>query len=251
MLSCTIAYLALVAAPVGSTEWTFDIEGKTRLATVYMPSGSGPHPVVFAFHGHGGNRRNAARTFQIHELWPESIAIYMQGIPISGKTDPEGVRNGWQKNPGEVGDRDLKFFDAVYKRVVDEAKGDKKRVFACGHSNGGRFTYVLWAERAEKFAAFGPSASPGTLLIRRMEPKPAFVIAGEKDQLVSFASQELTIDAIKRMNGITAEPSKKDGYLSIFKGKEAELRTYIYPGDHTYPRAANPMLVDFFKSVGK
>lgn len=207
--------------------------------------------MVFAFHGHGGNRRNAARTFQIHQLWPEAITVYMQGIPIAGRTDPQGVRNGWQKNPGEVGDRDLKFFDQVFERVMREAGGDPNRVFACGHSNGGRFTYLLWSERGSKFAAFGPSASPGTLLTRRMEPKPAFIIAGEKDQLVSFASQEATINAIKRMNGVSGGPIEQNGYLSLFKGKKGELRTYIYPGDHSYPREANPLLVDFFKSVGK
>lgn len=250
MLSCTIAYLALATLPAPK-EWTIEVGGVRREATVYLPEGKGPHPVVFAFHGHGGNRRNAARTFQIHELWPEAITVYMQGIPIAGRTDPQGVRNGWQKNPGEVGDRDLKFFDMVYDRVIRESSGDPKRVFACGHSNGGRFTYLLWSERGDKFAAFGPSASPGTMLTRRMQAKPAFVIAGEKDQLVSFASQQLTIDAIKRLNGVSADAAKKDGYLSIFKGDKAELRTYVYPGDHTYPRAANPMLVDFFKSVGK
>lgn len=250
MLSCTIAYLALIARPSVAKEWIFTLDGKTREATVYLPEGKGPHPVVFAFHGHGGNRRNAARTFQIHELWPEAVAVYMQGIPTSGRTDPEGLRNGWQQNPGQEGDRDLKFFDAVYKRVLDEANGDKGKVFVCGHSNGGRFTYVLWAERGDRFAACGPSASPGAMLTRRMQPKPAFVIAGEKDQLVSFASQQLTISAIKRMNGVEGE-GKKNGYLTIYVGKPAELRTYIYPGDHTYPRAANPMLIDFFKSIAK
>ena len=72
----------------------------------------------------------------------------MQGLPgVAGMTDPEGSRSGWQKSPGEVGDRDVKFFDAALERIQKIYKTDPNRVYVLGHSNGSRFV-----ERAVEYA---------------------------------------------------------------------------------------------------
>lgn len=230
---------------------SLEVDGIRREALVYANSKPAPKegaPLVFGFHGHGGNMRNAARSFEMHRHWPEAVVVYMQGIPTRGRTDPDGTKNGWQQNPIDYGGRDLKFFDAMLARLKADHKIDPSRVFSMGHSNGGRFTYVLWAMRPQVFAAFGPSASPGTGLVFRMDPKPAFVIAGEKDQIVSFDSQKRTIDALKSKLECPPEPTSKQGLLSIFKGKGGiELATYIYPGTHTYAKEANALMVEFFK----
>jgi polyhydroxybutyrate depolymerase len=52
-------------------EWTVD--GVKREALIYRPEGKPPAggvPVVFAFHGHGGGMRQAARSFALEEQWP-------------------------------------------------------------------------------------------------------------------------------------------------------------------------------------
>lgn len=105
---------------------TWEIADKTREALIFKPlKETRAAPVVFGFHGHGGNARNAARSFRMHELWPEALVVYMQGIPTPGPlTDPEGKRNGWQHNAGEQEDRDFKFFDAVLARVRQDYKID-------------------------------------------------------------------------------------------------------------------------------
>ena len=48
-------------------------------------------PVVFAFHGHGGNMKYAATKFAYQKHWPEAIAVYMQGT----LTDMQGKLPGW------------------------------------------------------------------------------------------------------------------------------------------------------------
>ena len=89
---------------------------------------------------------NAARSFQIHERWDEAIVVYMQGLNTPGQlTDPEGKKRGWQKEKGDQKDRDLRFFDEVLKAMKSEYKVDVKRIYSTGHSNGGGFTYLLWA----------------------------------------------------------------------------------------------------------
>ena len=243
-LAAALLFVSVRAVPV---EITLDVEGVKRTALVYSSSKENA-PLVFGFHGHGGNMRNSARSFQMHELWPEAVVVYPQGLPTTGMTDPEGKRPGWQQRPEDNGGRDFKFFDALFARVKSDFKVDSNRVYAMGHSNGGRFTYLLWAMRPDVFAAFAPSASPGLGLVARMKPKPAFILAGETDQLVPFASQRVTIEAIKRLLGCPTDPASKDGHLSLFKGKDGiELATYVTPGDHTYMREANPLIAEFFK----
>jgi SAM-dependent methyltransferase len=54
-------------------------------------------PLFFAFHGHGGNMRQADRSFSYQAQWPEAVIVYPQGLPTPGQlTDPEGKRNGWR-----------------------------------------------------------------------------------------------------------------------------------------------------------
>ncbi len=67
------------AAEPARREWT--VEGIRREALVAVPdsASSMPTPVVFAFHGHGGTMRHAARSFRFHEQWSEAIVVYMQG----------------------------------------------------------------------------------------------------------------------------------------------------------------------------
>jgi polyhydroxybutyrate depolymerase len=222
----------------------FTVDGVERQAIIYDGVGE-KRPVIFAFHGHGGNMRNSQRAFQAHINWPEAMVIYPQGLPTVGRTDPEGKKAGWQKSPGDLGDRDLKFFDAM----LDSLKGiDKNRVYAMGHSNGGAMVYLLWAERGDKFAAFGPSGSPALALVSKLKPKPFFHTAGEKDPIVPFASQNRTLDALAKTLGADRSKAEETGYVSLMKGSLGiEMGTYIHPGGHEYPEAAAKATVEFFK----
>jgi polyhydroxybutyrate depolymerase len=232
-----IAVLLLVAAPEVQS---FTVEGMKREALVYTGSNEKPI-VVVAFHGHGGNMRQAARSFGVHTLWPEATVIYPQGLPSVSPNDPEGKRNGWQVRGGTSGNRDVKFVDAILRSVKNI---DPKRTFAMGHSNGGAMTYVLWAERHDKFAAFGPSGSPGIQVLRFLKPAPVFHTAGENDRIVSYSGQKLTIDRLKQLNGVDETKGTKAGFVTLYG---ATLGTYIHPGGHQYPAAAAKATVEFFK----
>lgn len=238
---------------LAAREWTVD--GVVRKALVWVPAKAAPAaaPVVFAFHGHGGTMASAARSFGVHTLWPEAIVVYMQGLPTTGITDPEGKKPGWQKVPGDYGDRDLKFFDAVLAGLKKDFRVDAKRVFATGHSNGGAFTYLLWAERGEVLAALAPSASgPSREGIGKLKPKPALHVAGEKDELVSFAMQQRVMTAVRTLNGCaaTGEVWAKSGPIT---GTHYPSKTgtpfvsLIYPGTHKYPAEAPALIVRFFQ----
>lgn len=233
---------------------SISVDGVERTALIYAPKEvQKSPPVVFCFHGHGGNSRQAARSFGMHEAWPEAVVVYPQGLPSKGRTDPEGRRNGWQRAPGDLADRDLKFFDMLLAKVQKDHASSPKRVYAMGHSNGGRFTYVLWAARPGVFAAFGPSGSPATGLLLRLTPKPVFHIAGEKDPLVTFQEQKPTLDGLRRLLGCGDDADAvKSGYLTTEPGSNGtEFAAYVHPGGHEFPRQAVPMMAAFFKRHSK
>jgi len=229
-------------------EWK--IGEDTRTALVYAPSkkADGAPPLVFGFHGHGGSSQNAAKSFRMHEEWPEAVVVYMQGLPTTGKTDPEGRKPGWQKIPGDYGDRDLKFFDAVLASMKERHAIDAKRVYATGHSNGGGFTYLLWATRGDTFAAVAPSAAGGGRLLRDAKACPTLHVAGEKDEVVPFEGQKLTIEAVRKLNGCEGDGKKwADGCTLYESTKGAPVVTFVHGGTHKYPGEAPPLIVRFFK----
>lgn len=249
----TLALLLVFAALAPAVEpvrWTLTVDGIEREALVYLPSkaGDGPAPVVFGFHGHGGTARNTARTFAFQDHWPEAIIVYMQGIPTPGKlSDPEGKRNGWQHDAGDHGDRDLKFFDAVLAKLRSEQKIDERRIYATGHSNGGAFTYLLWAQRPDVFAAFAPSGASGRA-VRSIKPKPAMHVAGERDELVKFAIQQRAMDHVRSTNGCEAAGATWAPQCTLYSSPGGTpFVAMIHGGGHKYPAEAPPLIVRFFK----
>jgi polyhydroxybutyrate depolymerase len=252
LLSLFVATLhsAFAADPLVHREWTVDGVAREALISIPATAKTAPAPLVFGFHGHGGNMQFAARSYHIHTLWPEAIVVYPQGLNTKGQlTDPEGKKPGWQGAAGTEGDRDLKFFDAMLASLQTDFKVDAKRIYSTGHSNGGGFTYLLWAERGDKFAAFGPSAAVSKSAARALKPKPMIHIAGENDPLVKFAWQKLMMEAVRKSNqcgeGTSWEGEKG---CTLYPSKiGAPVVTFIHPGTHTYATEAPALIVKFFK----
>ena len=234
------------------TLMSWEVDGVERKALVFVPSTAKqePTPLVFAFHGHGGRMAGAARAFRLHEVWPEAMVVYPQGLKTPGKlSDPEGKRPGWQSGAGKQGDRDLKFFDAMLADLSAKFKVDPKRIYSTGHSNGGAFTYMLWAERGEKLAAIAPSAAVGDRDLRKAKPLPVIHIAGTKDPLVKFAWQKMMIGAVKRLNDCSREGKEWADSATLYASEGgAPLVTVIHPGGHEFLASAPELIVRFFKS---
>ncbi len=255
VLLIAFATLAASAAEVPARrEWM--IEGVKREALVHVPATAKAQaaPVVFAFHGHGGSMQNVARSFHVHTLWPEAIVVYMQGLNTPGRlSDPEGKKPGWQPNAGEQGDRDLKFFDAVLASLRADYRVDDKRIYATGHSNGGGFTYLLWAARGDVFAALAPSAAvAGMRQLAALKPKPVLHVAGENDELVKFAWQQQTIAALKKLNQCSAAGEPWEKLVTRYPSPlGAPVYTFIHPGTHAFPPTAPALIVAFFKQHAK
>jgi len=141
----------------------------------------------------------------------------------------------------------------VLATLKTEYKIDPKRIYAMGHSNGGQFTYLLWATRGDVFAAMGPSAAaPGLLWAERLKPKPALHVAGENDPLVKFTVQRRAMEFVRKVDHcvIEATPWAKSGPITgtLYESTDGTpFVSLIHPGTHTYPPEAPALIVKFFK----
>lgn len=231
------------------------VGGATREVLIHAPATAGKTeaPVVFAFHGHGGTAKEAASEFNYRKHWPQAIAVCMQGMPIPSNTDPEGKKAGWQHGISEVGDRDLNFFDQTLARLRKDYKVDDSRIYATGYSNGGGFTYLLWAARGDTFAAVAPSsASSANRYLKELRPKPTLHVASKKDTTAPYDKQQKLMEAIRELNGCDSQgkPWHKQGtiYPSAVGTPFVEL---VHPGGHKFWDEAPKLIVRFFKEHTK
>ena len=240
---------AIVLAGVEPLELTVD--GVRRTALVYVPktmAADKPAPLVFVFHGHGGQSAQAVGGFGINRRWPEAISVYPQGLNIPSITDPAGVRAGWQHAVGEVGDRDLHFFDALLARLEKDYPVDAKRVYATGHSNGGGFTYLLWKARPEVFAAVAPCSATAKYT-PELTPKPALICGGKEDPIVKFESQEREVQALQKVNGCDPQGVPwADGQGTQYPSPGGTpLATFFYEAGHAMAPGEPDLIVKFFQ----
>jgi len=254
-ISFAVVALVLVAAVAACAQpipmkWT--VEGVERRALVFAPSasaGGGKAPVVFAFHGHGGNARAASLAMGFQSLWPQALVVYMQGLPTVSKVDPLGKRPGWQHAVGELGDRDLKFFDAVLATLQAKYRVDERRIYATGFSNGAFFSYFLWATRGKTFAAFAPCAGLIWPTLHLAEPRPVLAIGGERDPLVHLPDLMQTVETVRALDGATGTGQACGAGCTRYPStKKAPVEVIVHPGGHVFPPWAAAKIVEFFKA---
>jgi polyhydroxybutyrate depolymerase len=255
MILAVSACLAAAFCPANAAEpqvmrWTID--GVPRFAVVYAPSvqqARAKAPLIFAFHGHGDNAWFASEQFAFQTLWPEAVVVYPEGLPTPAASDPQGERRGWQHQPGEVGDRDLKLFDAMLRSLRRKFHVDDQRVYAAGFSNGGFFDYILWARRPQEFAAFAACAAALRAPLQLSVPKPVLVVAGEQDQRVPFDEQRKNVETLRKINGCTGEGRPWESVATRYDSPGgAPVVAYIHPYGHAVRRAATELIVKFFQS---
>jgi polyhydroxybutyrate depolymerase len=249
--SLTTALLASAAVAAEPSPATFMVDAVQREALVYLPatSSKAKAPVIFAFHGHGGNMRFAARGMAFQNAWPEAIVVYPQGLPTPGIVlDRDGKKAGWQDFAGQENNRDLKFVDAMLKTLREKYSIDDSRIYVTGFSNGGLFSYLLLSQRPNVFAAFAPG---GAVLLPQnvlSAPRPVFHYGGRSDRLAKFEKQEATIEELRKFNGCAGVGESCGENCTIYSSsKGAPVATFVHPYGHLYPPAVTPLIVKFFQ----
>ena len=164
--------LILGARDAAAEIMRWQVDGETREAIVYVPASPGREgaPLVLSFHGYGDNMQNFQYT-NVHVAWPDAIVVYFQGL------ERRGGLPGWQVERGG-GDRDLKLVDVALRSLRETYSIDDDRIYGTGFSNGGMFTYLLWAERPGVFAAYAPWQPASVPRCGPRRPRRCFIWPG-------------------------------------------------------------------------
>jgi len=184
ILAFCLAFASMLHA---QTNLTFDYGGLTREYILYLPaaaSSGAALPLVYNFHGYTNNM-----TFQMNYSEMNTIAEANDFIVVypQGTADSFGINhwNAWQ-DPTDVDD--IGFISALTDYLIANYNVNPQRVYSCGFSNGGIFSYALAAQLSTKIAAIASVA--GTMsetMITLANPQrqvPVFHIHGTSDPVV-------------------------------------------------------------------
>jgi polyhydroxybutyrate depolymerase len=242
-VSC-VGFLLLLDVRWASAEiMSWQVDGETREGIVYAqaesPAGEGL-PLVLSFHGYGDNMHNFQHT-DVHVAWPDAIVVYFQGLETR-----RGLP-GWQvESDGD--NRDLKLVDKALASLRERYNIDDNRIYATGFSNGGMFTYLLWAERPSVFAAYAPVAARLHPSVQPEQPRPLFHVAGKRDQVVRFSDQQTAIKVAIEVNVVGNARTRCGEDCTVYgPSTPAPVMTWIHPGAHVYPRGTTERIVSFFR----
>lgn len=111
------------------------VNGDERTYNLFVPSTAGTRalPVVFVFHGDGGDGDGLRGYYKLEgEAGGGAIFVY-----------PDGANATWDIDTSASSNADYKFFDAMVAAVTKDGCADAKRVFATGYSRGAYFANQL------------------------------------------------------------------------------------------------------------
>lgn len=167
----------------GKIEKTITVNGTTREYIVHIPesySETEAHPLLFAFHGLGGNMESSYNNSKFHLLAESEgfIAVH-----------PNGISNNW--NAVTVANNiDIAFVDALITQLENDYNVDSDRIYSSGMSNGGYFSFVLACELSDKIAAIGSvTGLMFQTILNNCEPNrpiPVMQIHGTNDGIVNY-----------------------------------------------------------------
>ena len=178
-------------ASPGLVTYSIAHQNRERQYHVYIPAGkpAAGFPVVFAFHGGGGDGRSMDGIIHLNPVAEKEgfLVVY-----------PEGVDQNWNDGrPERNADiDDVGFFDAVLADLSKHYPIDRSRVYATGMSNGGLMSFRLACERPNAIAAIAPVvANMGANYAPRCSPSLGISImniVSDKDPLMPFPGGQIT-----------------------------------------------------------
>jgi polyhydroxybutyrate depolymerase len=161
LLFASSIYLFNINAQTQETR-TMTFDGNSREYIIYVPSsydGSVELPLMFNFHGGGGLSSDFMNYYNDMRPLADTdgfIAVYPQA-----SVDPVDGSYAWLHKAPTSHD-DVFFIEAIIDTLSNEFSIDNDRVYACGYSEGGIFSYELACRLNNRIAAI--SSVSGSML---------------------------------------------------------------------------------------
>ena len=161
-----------------------------------------------------------------------------------------GLQPGWQNRPGDLGDRDVAYFDAMLEWLRANHCFNEKQVFVMGYSNGAGLSSVLACERAPAIA--GVAIASGNLSCALPEPRPIILNHGLRDTTIPYQRGVDAAAAWASRNGCSAPP--KSGIPGCFAAESCSAAPVVlctFDGGHEYNEPFTKTFADFLKMSRK
>ena len=161
-----------------------NIDDRTREYYLSLPQDtSKPFPLIINFHG-----------FKSHAIDQQGFSqmdnyAHQNGVGI---VYPEGIKRSWNVGHKRMknNEDDIGFVNALIDSVSSKYNIDSDRIYACGFSNGGTFSYELICGLSNKIAAFGSVGGNFIINEKRVcnidREIPLIHIHGTKDRLQKY-----------------------------------------------------------------
>lgn len=238
----------------GDHELDVDVDGTARHVLLKVGDQlAAPPPVVFAWHGFGDSPWSAKASLASEPGWRDAIIVAPQGGPRTFDQFGPTPRAGWQVRAGELGDRDLAFFDAIVAELARRGCLDRDRVYSTGFSNGGFFTNVLACHRAEVLAAVAPAGGGGPFDTCEDSRVPTLITHGRKDRVVPFTMAETSLKRWAARNGCSSASKAPAKGCSAMPGCDATapVEMCALAIDHVWPEGQSRRVTEFLRRFSK
>ncbi len=176
---------AAVMLTAQSDRYTINVDGVERSYLLHLPTDyveGDVIPLVFNFHGFGSNAVQ-------QEFY--SGMNFISDAEYFAVCYPEGIDNAWNVGWSINSDSDdVGFVEAMIDQISENYSINQAKVYSCGMSNGGFFSYRLACELSDKIAAI--ASVTGAMLpanITSCEPSrnvPVMQIHGTDDATVFY-----------------------------------------------------------------
>jgi polyhydroxybutyrate depolymerase len=133
------------------TNETVQVWGKARTFVMVAPKDVAPskaYPLVFVFHGDGGNGASMRGWMKLDDLTgADAIVVY-----------PDGKDATWDLYTPAASNEDNAFVDAMVTAVKAKYSVDDAKIFGSGYSSGAFFINQIACRRSGFFRAIAPNA---------------------------------------------------------------------------------------------
>lgn len=169
-LLAIITFLCAAFLCNGQTRYdvSLNVENIERNTIIVVPDGAipkGGYPVVFMFHGTGGDGEKFFNVSQWKEKGQKEKFITVFPSSLEYCVVEDGKKENTTKwhiaeldsiaCPNQTLADDVKFIRVLFDSLVQRLPIDKTKVYATGFSNGGAFVSKLAVEMSDVFAAVG------------------------------------------------------------------------------------------------
>ena len=157
------------------------VSRSVRIQAPAIPDVNIKYPLVFAFHGRGGNNNNWVNTLRQFTDTGSFIGIY-----------PQGHLKSWNLGSEPSTADDVAFVNTLVETLLTYTNVDSENIFAIGSSNGAGMVNTL-AAKTQHFKGIAPVASQLIASIDislQTKPVSIFQVNGGQDDVIPIDGGE-------------------------------------------------------------